>query len=90
VRQSIGEPDRFRLTHRQLLHDVVAEVVRGGMDKTNAIALIRREAANKLPAVDIKRFVELAETELLSLHEGNFARYRLRPSEYQSWRAKWQ
>ena len=90
VRQSIGEPDRFRLTHRQLLHDVVAEVVRGGMDKTDAIALIRREAANKLPAGDIKRFVELAETELLSLHEGNFARYRLRPSEYQSWRAKWQ
>jgi len=43
VRQSIGEPDRFRLTHRQLLHDIVAEVVRGGMDKTNAIALIRRE-----------------------------------------------
>jgi hypothetical protein len=90
VRQSIGEPDRFRLTHRELLHDVVAEVVRDGMDKTNAIALIRREAAKKLPAGDIKRFVELAETELLSLHEGNFARYRLRPSEYESWRAKWQ
>jgi hypothetical protein len=90
VRQSIGEPDRFRLTHRELLHDVVAEVVRGGMDKTNAIAFIRRETASKLPPGDIKRFVELAETELLSLHEGNFARYRLRPSEYQSWRAKWQ
>ena len=60
------------------------------MDKTNAIAFIRRETANKLPPGDIKRFVELAETEILSLHEGNFARYRLRPSEYQSWRANWQ
>lgn len=89
VRQSIGEPDRFRLTHRQLLHDIVAEVVRGGMDKADAIAFIRRETANELPAEDIKRFVELAETEILSLHEGNFARYRLRPSEYQSWRANW-
>lgn len=90
VRQSLGQPDRFRLAHRQLLQDIINEVVRAGMDRTDAIAFIRREAANKLPSEDIKRFVEIAETEILSLHEGNFARYRLRPSEYESWRAKWQ
>lgn len=28
------------------------------------------------------RFVELVETEIMSLHEGNIARYKLRPTEY--------
>jgi len=28
----------------------------------------------------------VVETELMSLHDGNIARYRLRPSEYQAWR----
>ena len=26
----------------------------------------------------------------LALHEGNIARYRLRPSEYSAWRVLWQ
>jgi hypothetical protein len=33
--------------------------------------------------------IEVAETELMALHEGNIARYRLRPSEYQAWHAIW-
>jgi hypothetical protein len=29
------------------------------------------------------------ETEIMSLHEGNIARYRLRPAEYRAWRESW-
>jgi hypothetical protein len=35
------------------------------------------------------RFVEVVETEIMNLHEGNIARYRLRPSEYESWMDRW-
>jgi hypothetical protein len=35
------------------------------------------------------RFLETAETELLGLHEGNYARYRIRPSQYATWHALW-
>ena len=38
---------------------------------------------------DKHRFVEVTETELMSLHEGNMARYRLRPSEFEAWRQGW-
>jgi hypothetical protein len=31
----------------------------------------------------------VVETEIMGLHEGNIARYRLRPSEYQAWRETW-
>lgn len=89
VRQSLGEPDRFRLTHRDLLRHVVSEIVRQRMNRADAIEFIRREAVTNVPKSDVNRFVETAETEILSLHEGNFARYRLRPSEYQSWRSAW-
>ncbi|MBK5968900.1 Fic/DOC family protein [Thiorhodovibrio litoralis] len=89
VRQSLGEPDRFRLRYRALIAEMVAKVVRDRLDKKAATALIRQGAAEQLPAEDQGRFVEVAETELMSLHEGNIARYRLRPAEYQVWRQGW-
>jgi hypothetical protein len=89
VRQSLGEPDPFRLRYRTLIFDTVAEVVRAAMNKERAIAFVARQAQLHLPAADRHRFVEVAETELMSLHEGNMARYRLRPSEFDAWRQGW-
>ncbi len=89
VRQVLGEPDAFRLRHRERLKEVVAAVVRGGMDKKAAAAFVRHEA-DKLPeAADRTRFAEMTETELTSLHEGNFARYRVRPAEFAAWQQTW-
>lgn len=89
VRQSLGEPDPFRLRYRALVAELVATVVRAGMDKKAATALVRRHATETVPSADQARFVEIAETELMSLHEGNIARYRLRPAEYEAWRQSW-
>jgi hypothetical protein len=89
VRQVLGEPDAFRLRHRERLKEVVAAVVRQGMNKKAAAAFVRREA-QKLPGpADRTRFAELTETELTSLHEGNFARHRLRPAEFAAWQKTW-
>lgn len=90
VRQSIGEPDPVRLRYRQDIADTVAAVVRGRLDKRQAIALIRERAGAVVPEPDRARFVEVTETETMSLHEGNIARYRLRPSEFQAWRETWE
>ncbi len=89
VRQSLGEPDSFRLRYRPLIADVVSEIVGGGMDKKTATAFIRRRAAEDLPLEDQARFLEVVETAVMSLHEGNIARYRLRPSQYQKWKETW-
>ena len=76
-------------TERLLELGEVASVVRTGMDKRAATALARQRAAEQVPSEDRARFVEVVETELMSLHEGNIARYRLRPAEYQAWRQGW-
>ena len=89
VRQSLGEPDPFRLRYRTLIAELVALVVREGMDKQAATGLLRQRATAQVPPADRARLLEVAETELMSLHEGNIARYRLRPAEYQAWRETW-
>lgn len=89
VRQSLGEPDPFRLQYRQLIAEAVADVVRGRMDKARAVESVRRCALERVPDPDRERFVEVVETQLISLHEGSIARYRLRPSEFAAWRKVW-
>ncbi len=87
VRQSLGEPDQFRLQYRQQLTHVVQEIVRKQSRPDEA--LLRDVAAtSNVPPEHLDHFVRLAQSELQSLHEGNFARYRLRPSEYHAWAAQ--
>ncbi len=89
IRETLGEPDPFRLRYRQSLRDVIAKVVRRGHSQTVAVRYMRSYAANNIPEEERNRFIEVAETELMALHEGNIARYRLRPSEFSAWQDAW-
>lgn len=89
VRQSLGEPDPFRFQYRQHITQAVADVVRRKMSKLQAVSYIQRLARELIKTSDRKRFIEVVKTQLLSLHEGSIARYRLRPSEFQAWREVW-
>ena len=64
--------------------------VRQCMTKPQAIGHVRDIALQSLPASDQSRFVEVAHDQLMNLHEGNMARYRLRPSEFVAWRREWE
>jgi len=90
VRQSLGEPDPFRFRHRAALRQIVGEVVRAKMDKKAAAAFITAWVAkNGIPETEREKFRDMAESELVSLHEGNFARYQIRPSEFEAWQKVW-
>ena len=89
VRQSLGEPDPFRLQHRSALREVVGAVIRERMDKKRATAYVSAWTLEHVEQPQRERFQEVAERELLSLHEGNFARYRVRPSEFEAWQEVW-
>lgn len=90
VRQSLGEPDPFRMRHRTTLREIVASVVRGRMDKRQAAVHVGKWVQEHIAAQDRERFRETAERELLGLHEGNFARYRIKPSEFAAWWEVWE
>jgi hypothetical protein len=89
VRQSLGEPDPFRLRYRGSLRAVVGDVVRGAMDRKAASAHVTSWVEANIPEADRETFREVAENELLGLHEGNFARYAIRPGEFAGWQDIW-
>ena len=89
VRQSLGEPDPFRLRHRDALRAVVAEFVRGRVPRTQAAAYIASRAEQTIASDERQVFREVAEAEILQLHEGNFARYQITPGEFAAWREVW-
>jgi Fic family protein len=88
VRQSLGDPDAFRLKYRSQIGHFVREVVQAGLTATQATRWIRKHAAAEIPAEDQSKFIETIEVELVSLHDGNIARYRLRPKEFSTWQSK--
>ena len=89
IRQSVGEPDPFRLRHREALRQIVGEIVRNRLDLESAAARVAAWAEANVEAGERARFIETAETELLGLHEGNYARYRVSAREYDAWREAW-
>ena len=89
IRGAVGDPDPFRVTYRQAIAEQVAEIIRARCGRRDAVANLRRWAEESVVEDDRKRFVTAAEETLAGIHEGNFARYRIRPSEFESWKAVW-
>lgn len=89
VRQSLGDPDPFRLKYRNGLGEVVNWVVTKKYTRAEAWSYVLEWSARHIPDDDQERFVRIAQDELKGLHEGNFARYRIRPSEFDAWHEKW-
>ncbi len=90
VQQTVGDPDPVRVKYRDEVKGLVADVVRRLLDKTAAARYIHEMVETRVPAEDRPRVVELVEGELMELHDGCIARYRLRPSEFYEWQKTWQ
>jgi hypothetical protein len=89
VRQSLGEPDPFRFKHSASLKQIIAEVIRGRMDRKSANSFIASWVDQNIAADEREPFRQMAEADLLNMHEGNFARYQIRPSEFKAWQEIW-
>lgn len=89
IRGAVGDPDPFRVKYRQAISDQVAKIIRARCTRREAVVRLRRWAEESVIEDDRKRFVAAAEETLAGIHEGNFARYRIRPSEFELWQASW-
>ena len=87
-RQSLGEPDLFRMKYREEIRGLITEIVVEAIPEDVATAVIKAKAL-RLPKEDQLKFIQTVENELTGLHEGNFARYYLRPAEFRRWREAW-
>lgn len=88
LRQSLGEPDPFRLKYREPIRQLIAEIVQKGLTYKETTNLMERKTS-EIEQSDQSKFKEAIEVELMSLHEGNIARYSIRPSEFTNWKKIW-
>ena len=89
VKHRNGEPDPFRIKYREQIRTVLFDIVTGNMLQDAAAGAIEQHAS-AMPPCDLLRFTELVEKELKALHEGNIARYWIRPAEFMVWKAGWE
>jgi hypothetical protein len=89
LRQSLGDPDPFRLKYRKEMRELIYEIVSKGLGHKETINFIEEET-NDINAIDREKFKESLETELMSLHYGNIARYNLRLSQFEKWKTTWE
>jgi len=89
IRQTLGEPDPFRFRYRALVDTFVCAVVEGKMNKGSAIRWIAETSIIEVPEEDRAKFIEIVENELMSLHIGSIARYKLLPNTFEQWQHNW-
>jgi fido (protein-threonine AMPylation protein)/DNA-binding transcriptional ArsR family regulator len=89
IRGAVGDPDPFRVKYRQAIAGQVAEIIRARCTRREAVTRLRRWADDSIIEGDRKSFVAAAEETLAGIHEGNFARYQIRPLEFEAWKTAW-
>lgn len=89
TRKELGDPDPFRMRYRNAITETIASIVRDCLDKQAAVNFIREFARRSIPSADQAHFIEEVERDIMSLHEGNIARHRIRNSEYEAWQKTW-
>jgi len=87
IRQSLGEPDTFKLKYRLPIRQLITSIILNSDSNQNIIDYIRA-GAEAIPKQDREQFIRSVENEITSLHEGNFARYRVSPKEFVRFRER--
>lgn len=87
IQRSMGEPNLLKLRYRDLIREIVRSVILERVAGEQVVRKIRdRIETQDIPEDDRAPLFSLIENEIISLHEGNVARYRVRPSEFQTWK----
>jgi len=87
IQQNMGAPNLLKLKYRTAIHEIIRTLVLKKITGQKVVSTVRDfiKALNP-PADDAVLLHQIIETEIMSLHEGNIARFKLRPSEFLKWK----
>ncbi|WP_246125205.1 Fic family protein [Exilibacterium tricleocarpae] len=86
IKQDLAEPDPLRLAYRDVIKQVIRDVVKH--PNQEALAVIQQNLEQQVAEADRGDIEALVIDELRRLHEGVLARYGLRPSEFVQWKTR--
>ncbi len=84
ITKTVAEPDPLRIRYREALILTVQAFVRG--HQAPFVKTIQQLTPELVPEKDREAFNKMVLDALQRLHEGSVARYRLKLSEFQSWK----
>ena len=86
--KSLKTPDPFRSKYQEKITSVIKQIVQEKMDREKAFdfLLLHPEI---VPSDDLWKFMEVVQTELINLHQGNCQKYEIHLNEYTLWRFVW-
>lgn len=84
ITQTVAEPNPLRIRYREILIQTVQSVVRDRQVPSEK--LILQLTGGQVLQNDREEFIKITLDTLQHLHEGNIARYRLKLSEFQTWK----
>ncbi len=88
IQQAMGEPNLLKLKYRTLIQEIVRALILEKVEGSQVVPRIQNLIeAQGLPQADATQLFQAIETEILSLHDGNIARFKIRPSEFQEWKS---
>lgn len=88
IQQTMGEPNLLKMKHRTAIQDIIRTIILEKVDGQQVVGRIQSLIdAQNLSEMDARELFKVIETEILSLHDGNIARFRIRPSEFQAWKS---
>ncbi len=88
IQQSMGQPNLFKFKYQRIIQEIVRHIVLNNITGKNMVPTIKNLVAEKnLSIADASHLFEVIETEIMSLHEGNIAIFKIKPDEYEKWKS---
>ncbi len=88
IQQAMGELNLLKLKYRADIQEIIRTVILKKIVGPQVVHHIQSLIeAKKLLDADSAELFKLIEIEIISLHDGNIARFKIRPSEFQEWKS---
>lgn len=88
VQQAMGEPNLLKLKYRSEIQEMIRSVILNKIKGPYVVSNIQQSIhALNLPEQTAIQLRQIIEVEIMSLHDGNIARFKVRPSEFQVWKS---
>ncbi|MBI5448621.1 MAG: Fic family protein [Gammaproteobacteria bacterium] len=88
IQQNIGEPDLFKIKYRSAIQEIIREIILDNVTAHQIVPMIKNKIERlKLSESDFVHLFQIIETEIMSLHDGNIARFKVRPGEFEKWKS---
>jgi Fic family protein len=87
IQQSMAEPNLLKLKYRSDIQEIIRTVI---LEKVAGSQVVQRVQdllkAKNFPEDVTSELFKSIETEIISLHDGNIARFKIRPLEFREWK----